>query len=141
MGSSDTWSDIILGKQVIIHVYSIEVRYLSLMSIDNPLHARFTRGYFFCRLFLLFMFHVSLYYAIFSVPYSLVVACWEGLASCVWCFYVFLLLSNVVSRVACGAWLYQFLIFALNLTLNNRLLVLYIWGIVKTLMSLHIRAV
>ena len=31
---------IILFKQVNIHVYSIEVKYLSLMSIDNPLHAR-----------------------------------------------------------------------------------------------------
>ena len=31
---------IILVKQVNIHVYSVEVRYVSLMSIVNPLHAR-----------------------------------------------------------------------------------------------------
>ena len=31
---------IILVKQVNIHMYSFEVRYLSLMPIVNPLHAR-----------------------------------------------------------------------------------------------------
>ena len=36
--------------------------------------------------------------------------------SCMWCFLVFLSLSNVVSWVWCGAWLYQFLIFAFFLT-------------------------
>ena len=33
-------NQIILVKQANIHVYSIEVRYLSLMSIVSPLHAR-----------------------------------------------------------------------------------------------------
>ena len=46
-----------------------------------------------------------------SVHCSLVIACWE-LASCVWCFIVYLLLPHVVSWVRCGAWLYWFLIFA-----------------------------
>ena len=33
MGSSDTWSDNIMVKQVNIHMYSIEVRYLLLVHI------------------------------------------------------------------------------------------------------------
>ena len=36
----DQIMQIILEKQVNIHVYSIEIRYLPLMSIVNPLHAR-----------------------------------------------------------------------------------------------------
>ena len=38
MRSSDTWSD--NSDQVNIHVYSIEVRYLSIMSIVNPVQER-----------------------------------------------------------------------------------------------------
>ena len=58
------------------------------------------------------MFHVSLYNAVLSVPCDLVIAFWEWLL-CV----VVLLVFHVVSRVGCGAWLYQLLSF----TLNNKL--------------------
>ena len=63
---------IILFKQVYTHVYSIEVRYQSLMSIVNPLYARlywpFQASASFVDLFLLFMFHVNLCYAVLPVP-------------------------------------------------------------------------
>ena len=36
--------------------------------------------------------------------------------SCIWCFLVFLSLSQMVSRVRCGTWLYRFLIFTFFLT-------------------------
>ena len=39
MDSSDTWSEILL-RHVNTHLYSFENRYLSLMSIINPLHAK-----------------------------------------------------------------------------------------------------
>ena len=38
-------------------------------------------------------------------------------------FLCFVLLSHVVSLVRCGDWLYQFLIFILFFTLNNKLFV------------------
>ena len=60
------------GQKNNIHAYSIEVRYLSVMPIGNPLHARvywpFQGGASF-----VFMFHVSLCYAILSVLCGLVV--------------------------------------------------------------------
>ena len=72
------------------------------MLIVNPFHERV------CWLFqgsfresiLLFMFRVSLCFAVFSVPRSLVVVCWEELASwlvCVVCmvFSCVLLLSHL----------------------------------------------
>ena len=75
------------------------------MSIDNTLHARifcqFQGGASFVDPILLFMLHVSLYCAVLSVPCGYVVVCWHLLASCVWCFLVFLLLSHVVWW--CGA--------------------------------------
>ena len=47
------------------------------------------------------MFYISTrtcnYYAVLSVPCGLVVACWDGMASWLWCFLVFLLLCHVVS--------------------------------------------
>ena len=56
---------IILVKQVNIHVYSIGVRHLSLMSIVNPLHVRvywlFQGTASYAESFLLFMFHVGLF--------------------------------------------------------------------------------
>ena len=83
-------------------MHSVEV----LLSILNPFHARvywpFQGGAFFNEFFSLFLFQVSICYAVLSVPCGFVVAFWEGLASwlsCVWCFLVFLLLSHVVSRV------------------------------------------
>ena len=57
-----------------------------------------------------------------SVHYSLVVTCWEGLTSwlfCMWCFIDLLSLSHVVSWIRCGAWLYWFLIFVFFLTLSE----------------------
>ena len=102
-------------KQVNIHVNFIEDRYMLLMSKAKPLHAVQRRCFFFGSL-LLFMFHFSLCYAVLSVHCGLVVSCWDGLASCVWCFIVFLFLFQVVSRVRCCACLYRFLIFAFIFT-------------------------
>ena len=62
------------------------------------------RRCFFCGSFVLFMFHVCLYYAVLSVPCSLVLTCWgrAGL-SChsLVCdvFFVVLSLSHMVTRV------------------------------------------
>ena len=70
------------------------------------------RQHFFCGSFLLIMFHFSIYYAVLSVSCGLVVACWEGLASCVCvCVFFFVVLPFSVP-CWCGAWLYHFLIFA-----------------------------
>ena len=95
------------------------------MSIDKPLHAsvfwQFQGGASFVDPILLFMLHVSLYCAILSIPCGYVVVCWHGLAPCVWCFLVFLLLSHGVWW--CDAWLYQFLICAFFFSLNNKLFV------------------
>ena len=77
-----------------------------------------SRRWFFYGSILLFMFRVCLVFL--SVYCSLVVTAGNGLTSwlsCIWCFIVFLSLSNVVSWVKCGAWLYRFLIFAFFLTL------------------------
>ena len=52
---------IIMGKQVSIHVYSIEVRYFTFIYIVNPLHGRVYRpfqGDAFVDHFLLIVFHV-----------------------------------------------------------------------------------
>ena len=35
------------------------------------------KGYFYCGKFLLFMFHLCLYYAALSVPCNIVITCWE----------------------------------------------------------------
>ena len=61
------------------------------------------RWLFFCGSFLLFMFRGC--HAFLSVYCSLVVHCWERLASwlsCMLCFIVFLSLSHVVPCVRCG---------------------------------------
>ena len=67
MGSSD----------ICIHVYSIEVRFLSPMSIVNPFHARvywpFEGDATFADPFFVIYVLVSLSYAVLSVPSGLVV--------------------------------------------------------------------
>ena len=68
--------------------------------------------------YLLFTFHVSLRYAVISVPCGLVIAVWEGLTSWLSCMWGF-----VVSRAGYGDWSYQFLIFVFFFTLNNKLFV------------------
>ena len=68
-----------------------------------------------CRSFLLFMFHVCLCYAVVSVPYSLVITCWERadrLAPLCVVFPFVFVTTHIVSLVWCGTWLYRFLIFA-----------------------------
>ena len=75
---------------------------------------------FFCGSFLLFMFHISLYYAVLSFPCSLVITCWERadlLPVLHVMFLCFWSLSYMVSRFTRGNWLYWFLIFAIFLTL------------------------
>ena len=55
--------------------------------------------------FLLFMFHVCLYYAVLSFPCSIVIICWERADLLVFFFVMFscvLSLSLMVSRVRCG---------------------------------------
>ena len=76
MGSPDTWS----VKFYNIHVYFIEVRYLFLVAIVNPLRARvyrpFQGGAFFVDPFCYLCFVL-----VFVMPSCLfiVVVCWEGL--------------------------------------------------------------
>ena len=67
---------------------------------------------FFCGPFLLFVFRVCLFFL--SVHHSLVVTCWETGPMALLCvmFYVFSLLSHVVSWIRFVAWLYRLLIFA-----------------------------
>ena len=63
------------------------------------------RRCFYCGSFLLFTFHVSLYYAILSVPCSLVISCWERADLLfVLCVMLFVYLSrfNMMSCVRCG---------------------------------------
>ena len=110
---------IIILKQVNIYVYSIDFRYL---PIANSLHAR-VYWPFKGSVALAFLFYVSIYYAILSIPCGLVAACWDGMAPRLWCCLLFLLLCHVVSRVQCDALLYQFLIFTFIFTLNNKLFV------------------
>ena len=132
-GSATQWvrvipGQIILLKKVNIHVYSIEVGYLSLMSIVNLLYARvywpFQGGVSFVDPFLLFMFHVSLCYAILCVPCGLAVTFLGGMGlvswlSRVWCFLVLFV------AFPCGVpgLVYQFLILVFFFTLNNKLFV------------------
>ena len=76
---------------------------------------------FFCGSFLLFMFCIC--HAFLSVHCNLVVTCCErdnllALLYVMWCFLVFLSLSNVVPWVRCGTLLYRFMIFAFLLTFN-----------------------
>ena len=92
-------------KQVNIHVYSIEVRYLKIMSIGNCLSASVFWPFQGCASFadlVCYFFPVSLYYAVLPVPCSIMVACWIGLASYVWCFLVFSLHSHLVAGVVLG---------------------------------------
>ena len=59
------------------------VRLVSLSMFKTPSFVLLIdpRRFFFCEsLFLLFMFHVCLYYTVFSVPCSLVNTCWERAA-------------------------------------------------------------
>ena len=57
--------------------------------------------------------------AVFSVPSSLVIVCWERTDPCPFRmrFSCVLSLSHMVYRVGCGIWLYRFLIFGFFLTL------------------------
>ena len=80
------------------------------------------RRCFFCGSFLLFMFHVAL------LSCQFITALWSpagwplGLLVCevfLYFCHIFLSLSHMVSWVRCGAWLYQFLIFAFLLTLTR----------------------
>ena len=62
---------------------------------------------------------VSLCYTVMSVPFSLMITCWEKadlLALLYVMFNEFLSLSHMVSWVMCGIGLYRFLIFAFFLT-------------------------
>ena len=71
-------------------------------------------------------------HAFLSAHCSLVVTCWEKLAtwlSCILCLIVFVSLSHVMIWVRCATWLYRFLIFASLLTLIYYLTVLdYLLG-------------
>ena len=108
-------------------MYAIEVRYLSLMSTVTPLQARvfcpFQSGVSFVDLFF-FMFHVSLCYMP-SCPFlaALWSPSWRDWPFVCGVFLVFLLPSHVVSRVGCGALLYQLLILVFFFTWNNKLFV------------------
>ena len=76
----------------------------------------------FCSLFtLLFYLYLCFVFNFFFVILTclFLAALWsptgKGLASwpyCIWCFLLLLSLSNMVSWVRCGTWLYRFLIFA-----------------------------
>ena len=64
-----------------------------------------SRQYIFCRSFVLFMFFVCHVFAcvyFFGHLWSLWSLAGKGLASCLCCLVVFLLLSDVVSWVRCG---------------------------------------
>ena len=66
-GSAHQWVPVIpFVKQINIHVYSTEVKHLSLMTIIKHLHARvywpFEGRVSFVDIFFLFVFHVSLCY-------------------------------------------------------------------------------
>ena len=91
------------------------------------------RRCFFCGSFLLFMFHVSLCYAVLSVPWR----AWP-LGSLV--FGVFLCFVAFPYSVPCRV-LCFIVIFVFFFTLNNKLFVKSICRQVETLISLQIRAV
>ena len=77
------------------------------------------RQCFSCGSFLLFMFHVCLYYTVGSVPCSLVITCWERLDLLALLYVTFpsvLPLSHMVSRVRCGTCFNRFLIFVFFVT-------------------------
>ena len=102
---------IILIKPVNNHVYTIEVRYLSLLSIVNPLHARiywpFQSSASFVDPFCYLCFML-----VFAMPSCLLlVALWSpvkrGWPLCVM-FSCILLLSHVVLKVGSGALLCKF---------------------------------
>ena len=69
---------------------------------------------------LLFIFYVCLWFAVLSDPCSLVFTFY------VLRFHVFFSLSNVVSLVKCGIWLYRFLIFAFLL-----IFLVFLWYLAK----------
>ena len=94
---------------------------LNTFNSSNEFLLNIPRQCFFGGSFSLFMFHVCLYYTVFSVPCSIVITCWERsdllvllcvMEPCNLPSY------HMVSRVRCGTWLYRFLIFAFLLSLN-----------------------
>ena len=75
---------------------------------------------------LLFVFRVCLCHTVVSVLCSLVVSCWPlGFLACD--IFLCLSLSQMVSWVRCGTWLYRFLIFAFFLTYACSLFSTYVY--------------
>ena len=80
---------------------------------------------------------------VFRMPSCLVscgrlIACRDGVTSCLWCFLVFCCFNMWCPRVQCGAGLCQSLIFAFFFTMKNKLFVYSICRQVKTFISLQI---
>ena len=85
-----------------------EVRAVKHIILSHPVNflLTVTRRCFFCRSFLLFLFHIRLHYTVLSIHCSLVVTCWERadvLALLCVMFCMFLSPSHIISWVRCGA--------------------------------------
>ena len=75
-------------KQVNIQELAISNSCLELTLCTQELTGR-SKAVILLWIPVLFLFHLSLRCAILAVPCSFVDACWEGLASRVWCFFFF----------------------------------------------------
>ena len=76
------------------------------------------RGYFFCGPFVIFVLCLSCFRVCSLLPCGHMMGKGWPLGSLLWCLIASLSLSNVVSLVRCGTWLYWFLIFAVFLTIE-----------------------